>query len=787
MSRIGVREALLAAFLVASGAPLLVFWLWPHSAALQNEVDEVRERHLLIARNLGAALDRYHADLTLTFASVAPLIARGEPVEFARDMLRALNFRHVCVAEPHTGRVVRTFLTEAAPCPERVPAPRLAMFREMTADGAVRVSPLMRPPDDGPPRLFVAARAEGLVVVAAIGVAYFGELAGRISFGRRGHAAIVDARGCVLAHPRADWVAEGRDLSPLEPVRRIKAGETGVATFWSPAMGEEMIAGFTVALGSGWGVMVPQPLSELQEAADEIGERAALVFLAGLSLSAAIALAFSAHVSRSVRRVAAAALRMAEGEAGVRLDDRDLRWALADFARLGRSFNAMARRVDDARERVSRAARSDPLTGLLNRGAFVEAARAALDGAAPGDRFLLFFIDMDRFKAINDGYGHAIGDALLRRIARRLRRASPPGALVARQSGDEFLLLHRRAAGEPCIGLGPRLLATLAEPVAIGRRRFVVSASIGVSVWPRDARDLGELVSHADQAMLEAKRAGRDTLRVFDSAIRRRMEESEALKRALQTALAEGDLEAAFQPVLDARTGRLAAFEALARWSRPEEGAVPPERFVPLAEEAGLIAELGRQVRRRAFAFAAALARRGARVPVAVNVSPVELAHHGFAAEIDAALDEAGLAPGDVILEITESLIHLRDGQGLDSLDALRARGFGLALDDFGKGFSSHVRLRRYPFDRLKIDLGFAGDATADRQARAVVKSLIKLGRSLGMTVTVEGVETAAQQALATRFGADEVQGFWHHRPLGAEAALALAVREGPPASAVAG
>jgi EAL domain-containing protein (putative c-di-GMP-specific phosphodiesterase class I) len=253
------------------------------------------------------------------------------------------------------------------------------------------------------------------------------------------------------------------------------------------------------------------------------------------------------------------------------------------------------------------------------------------------------------------------------------------------------------------------------------------------------------------------------------------VEEDVALRRELQLALGQGALASAFQPLVRASDGELAGFETLARWTSPSLGPIPPERFVRVAEDSGLIIALGRSVRRQAFAFAARLRRAGIELPVSVNVSQLELAQRGFVDETEALLREHGLPPAAIVLELTESLFLDHTARELDGLLALRNRGLGLALDDFGKGFSSHGRLRTYPVDRLKIDLSFAGDVVADRQARAVVQSLVSLGRSLSMTVTVEGVETAEQRALAVAWGADELQGFYHHAPMPEAAAFELA------------
>ncbi len=777
MAVIGVRTALLAGFLVACGIPLAAFWLWPHADARESAIAEVRERHLLIADTLAASLDRYQKDVRVLFAGLAPRIARGETTDFARELMLARHFRHVCVAEPLTGRVVRAVLTEKAPCPETIPPGLLALFREMVAAERTPLSQLMTPPDGGPPRIFIATEAEGKLVVAAIGLQRFNELADAVSFGAGGHAAVLDAEGRVMAHPLDAWVAEGRRIEALDAARATLEGGRGVTTFLSPALGAVVIAGFSVVPQTGWSVVVPEPLAEISERRAADARASALVVLVGLGFSAALALLLSGAVARGVRRVSAAARRVADGADGVRVPVGGSPLAFAEVDALAGSFNAMARRVEHTRARIVAVARTDALTGLLNRGAFLDEAERILATARPEAGLTLFFIDVDRLKAVNDGFGHLAGDALLKVLAARLLTAAPAGALVSRQGGDEFLALVAGADPEICAAFGGELLSALSAPIDHGGRRFLLSCSIGASFWPRDAETLTGLISHADRAMYEAKQSGRNALRMFDAALRDRLAEDERLKRALQSALAADQLDAAFQPIVDARDGRLVGFEALARW-RCGDAAVSPERFVRLAEEAGLIGEVGRQMRRLSFEFGAALRARGCLAPVSVNVSESELFNPGFVDELIGALAEAGLPPSGAVLEITESLFEQEGETVRAALTRLRHAGLSLALDDFGKGHASFRRLQTYPVDRLKIDLAFFGDVADDLRAQAMVRSLIGLGRNLELAITIEGVETAAQHDLVAALDVDEVQGFWRHAPLTADAALALAARE---------
>lgn len=786
MSRIGLTRALLLAFLISGGAPVLVFWLWPYNAAIEREVREVRERHLLLARTTADAVDRQLDMVARAFAEIAPMIAAGEAAAFGERLLDELDFRHVCVVERDGGRVVRGFLMREAACPDVVPPEQLAMFRALAAAPGPTLSTVSTAA--GEPLLYLAHDAGPLIVVGAVRTRFFVDLAAAIAFGRRGHAVIVDGGGRVLAHWRDDWRREARDLRDIPPVARLLRGESGVESFVSPAMGVEMAAGFALAPRSGVGVIVTQPVEELRADADAMALAALVVFGAGLALSGGIALAFSAHLVRGVRRVADAARAMGRGETGVRAPAAVVSHSLSEVATLGRAFNMMAQRVEAAHARIVAVARTDGLTGLANRSGFLEAAagqlRASLDA---GRSHALFLLDVDRFKTINDSYGHAVGDAVLREVATRLRRIAGPDDLIGRQGGDEFLILRAEASPRDCALVGARLARALRRPIRVGERSLTVGVSIGVASFPRDAQDIDGLVLHADQAMYEAKRGGRGFIRFFDAAVRRRIEESVALKRELRAAVGAGAVTAEFQPILRARDGRPVGFEALARWVSPTMGPVPAERFIAAAEDGGMIVELGETVRREALAFAAALRRAGVEAPVAVNVSPIELAHGDFARRLVAQLDAHGLPPSALTLEITERLFRETGPRELAALFDLRRRGMGFALDDFGQGYSSHDQLRTYPVDRMKISGLFVADAEHDPRTRAMVRSMIDLGRSLGMTVTVEGVETEAQRRLIEALGAEEFQGFLEHRPMDAAAALAMAMAAWNPLRRAAG
>ncbi len=354
---LGIRTILAITFLVATGAPLAIFWFWPHSSALDNKVAEVHERHLLLARNLGSALETYHRDLNAAFQSFAPEIAAGRG-DVAREIFENLYFRHICVADRQTGKITVSYLDDEVPCPEQVPESLFTMFLEISESTGAGMSGVMIP-GGGEPRIYVVRRVDDAIVVGAIRTTFFIQLQKSISFGRLGHAAIVDQHGRAIAHPLDDWARSAKDLSKVSAVRRMLAGESGVETFFSPALKGDMIAGFTAVRGPGWGVMVPQPIIELEEVADAINRDAFTVFAIGLLLSAAIAWFVSSQIADRLYGIQSATMRMASGDAHARVAPRRSLVRISELANLRRSFNLMADQLESARsELIDRSYRS---------------------------------------------------------------------------------------------------------------------------------------------------------------------------------------------------------------------------------------------------------------------------------------------------------------------------------------------------------------------------------------------------------------------------------------------
>jgi diguanylate cyclase (GGDEF)-like protein/PAS domain S-box-containing protein len=411
---------------------------------------------------------------------------------------------------------------------------------------------------------------------------------------------------------------------------------------------------------------------------------------------------------------------------------------------------------------IAHMARHDSLTDLPNRAAFDDNFAAALERAKiAGECFALFCIDLDRFKDVNDVFGHRIGDALLRELSGRLREAAGT-AFLARFGGDEFNLITTetplQSASEK---LAARLEAAVAQDIEIEGIPLRVGLSIGVAMFPANGSDPKTLLANADAALYRAKREGHGAVRFFDAEMDQQLHDKRVLQQELQSAIDRNEFTLHYQP--QARIdGEIFGFEALARWNHPARGLVPPSVFIPLAEECGLIGALSDWTVRQACREAASWARP---LQIAVNISPNQFRHGDLGGLVHSALLQTGLAPGRLELEITEGVLIDDFSRAVSILRRIKSLGVQIALDDFGTGYSSLSYLQSFPFDKMKIDKSFVSDLK-NPQSAAIVRAVIGLGRALRVPVLAEGVETREQLAYLAQEGCDEVQGFLLGRPL---------------------
>jgi diguanylate cyclase (GGDEF)-like protein/PAS domain S-box-containing protein len=417
-----------------------------------------------------------------------------------------------------------------------------------------------------------------------------------------------------------------------------------------------------------------------------------------------------------------------------------------------------------AQQQISHMARHDALTNLPNRTLFREQLEQGLRLAKRSDRLAVYCLDLDHFKDINDSLGHPIGDALLTEVARRLKECIGENDTVARLGGDEFAIVQFCNDREQTAmaALASQIVEKIAAPYEIAGHHLVIGVSVGISLAPDDGKNPDELLKNADLALYRAKADGRGTYRFFEAGMDARAQARRLLELDLRLALRRDEFEVYYQPVRDVANDEVVVFEALARWSHPQRGMIAPLDFIPLAEETGLIVQLGDWVLRRACMDAAGWSRK---VGVAVNLSAVQFKNPNLVSSVTAALQASGLPPDRLELEITESVL-LQNSEGtLGMLHEFRAMGVKISLDDFGTGYSSLSYLRSFPFDKIKIDRSFVQELATRDDSMAIIRAVTGLGKSLGIATTAEGVETSAQLELLRREGCTQAQGYLFSKP----------------------
>jgi diguanylate cyclase (GGDEF)-like protein len=447
---------------------------------------------------------------------------------------------------------------------------------------------------------------------------------------------------------------------------------------------------------------------------------------------------------------------------------RELEDANVSLQAMGETLSARIEELEAERARVLHIGRTDSLTGLMNRGAFLSGLSEKLAASARfGTVVALYVIDLDRFKEINDTLGHEAGDLLLQEVGVRLDQCARENDIVARLGGDEFAIIaEMKADGADIAPLGDRLVQALSQPITLLGRQVGPGASVGVATYPNDAQDASDLQRFADMALYKAKSLGRGQWCSFDASLREEGERRRTLEMDLRRAVDAGEITPWFQPVVDASRGVILGVEVLARWRHPEQGLIPPIRFVPLAEEMGIIGKIDEAVFDQACQLAAPWVAEGSIEYISCNVSPREMLDPDFATRMIERIEAAAFPPEALVVEITETFLLQDLSLARRHIEQLSAYGVRVALDDFGIGYSNLRALMHLPIDMVKLDRSLTVDLSKDVRTEALVRMLVQATRALGLIVVAEGVEDEAHAIALRAAGCARMQGYWFARPM---------------------
>jgi diguanylate cyclase (GGDEF)-like protein len=763
--------------LVATLVPSTIFGWWAYRDGVRSEFADVSERHLLIARNLGDALNRYSRDINAISNSVARVLAKWGSYPNIDETLTELNIDYVALINRNTGQIIakveRQGISVVQGDEQLLQIVRSANQSTNSMQGTF--TPVMASTSEDHANVMYAIRTQGSqLVVTRINTNYFVTLGKSISFGTKGHAAIVDREGNVLAHPLDDWIAQRKNISKVSAVQRMMAGETGVEQFYSPALKGDMIAGFTSVPLVGWGVMIPQPIEELYAKVAENNRGMLVAILSALAITIIAVLLFLKFLDKPITAFNTALKTNARDKKLRPIKLIGGRLALRELKEFQLSYNQLVREVGTANATIKSLAYTDSVTKLPNRAKFQLNVEEILNDSKAADvGGSLMFIDVDNFKMVNDLHGHEIGDYLLKAISHRIEdcatKQSTEGAnsseknrhapCVSRIGGDEFAILMPGLTGKAEIS---RFLNELVEGIKFLEDEMLLdircSASIGVAEYPKDGIRLNELMRCADIAMYQAKKEGKNRYEIYSSALGKFTENE--ICSDFATALCNDQLVLEYQPKVCTRRNVVTGVEALVRWNHPKHGRLSPALWLPAISANQLAVELGDWVINQAMVDLRHWIDDGRELKVAVNASPMQLKNRDIINTLLKCSAKHGIPPDCFELEVTEDALFDSQTVAAEVLTEISKLGFKISIDDFGTGYSNLSRLAKLPIDFIKIDQSLIKNAISSDKVESVLNSTISLAKKLNCFVVAEGIETLELAEFATSKGANLLQGY---------------------------
>ncbi|NVK33235.1 MAG: EAL domain-containing protein [Rhodobacteraceae bacterium] len=769
-----IRSFLILTFFMAVLIPSLVFGAWSYHDGVKREFASIKDRHLLIAQNLGFALERYHKDIVAAFEAIGESLAAGDAMPHMQRLFSQLNMNFVVNIDKNTGAILQTLAFGETVAPTDLSGEELQHMMSHASTEKTYLSGVVAD-TNGKNRIYLIRDFGSFVSLGSISTDYFIALGRSISFGIKGHAAIVDQFGSVLAHPLKDWIAARKNIAKVSAVKRMMNGETGIEEFYSPALKGNMIAGLTSVPGAGWGVMVPQPVQEIYEKIYRSLESVFFILTTSLLMTFGIGCLMAKSLSAPLERLATAMQANARKR---KLETVGRVAGFIPFREIGdlrNNYNIMVRRVTSAGRRIEKLAYSDTITGLPNRDRLQTLTAPILqESQLPKRGGVMVLVDLDNFKDVNDLHGHDVGDQLLKASAQKLLKVTgdldldhnkagtdpwaPP--VVARIGGDEFVIMVQGLIEDAQV---EEFLTDLRTELSVPSDDLTfisnASASVGCSRFPQDGRETEELIKRADIAMYHAKKGGKNRSELYSTKIGTRT--AAELRRDLLDAIANDHLVLEYQPKICVRRQVINGVEALIRWNHPELGRLMPDVWIPAIHGSHIMDRLGEWVIERAMKDQRKLAEAGFDISMAVNIGSRHFAQSNFITSLDALRSKLDFSPAKLEIEITEDALFVSGDAAMCIFKQLQERGYKVAIDDFGKGYSNIARLASLPFDFLKIDRSIIVGAFEDARTRAILRSTIAMANELDCRTVGEGIETLEQAEFATKMGINCLQGYY--------------------------
>ncbi|MEP1207789.1 MAG: EAL domain-containing protein [Rhizobiaceae bacterium] len=777
--KIRIRTAFIIALLAIGLIPLSVFAWYSYERTVSREFEDVKDRHLLLAQNLSSTLARYEKDVRATIRSVATSLHNTTDYPGSIELLKTLQIQQVMLVDPKNGRVIASMNVDKRAGLPLVEQNLLADALKVANHNKLQFLPVRKTRTGN--SIDVVGLYQDALVIACMGTGYFVELGKQIAFGEKGHAAIVDQQGNVLAHPLPSWIAMAKNISKVSAVKRMMNGETGIQQFYSPALKGDMIAGLTSVDGPGWGVMIPQPVEELYSKAFENLQP---IFI-GLVLSFfATLLLVKTSINWLARPLENLTVDLKQqslkGEPAAVPPNRTPT-NIFELQGIIDSYNDLAMIVQNSANELAERAFQDAVTGIGNRSYFTKRGQTQINRRTPlGKRGVLIFSDLDGFKEINDIRGHAVGDQVLQAFARDLypvtkqfmdrefRGVAGAHPIIGRIGGDEFAILlpipDDVTEMEDVADLCSRLRRSLPKSVDIDGVTVPCELSAGGAVYPDHGDQIEDLIRRADVALYRAKLGGKSRLEIY-SKTNALGGKSEILS-AVMHAIENDELLLEYQPKYCVAEQKVTGVEALLRWMHPKHGRIPPNLFLPAVQQTHVMFKLGEWVIDRAIRDIKALDETGHRLGVAVNIGAEHFTEAGFATKLVDQCKSAGFDPRRLQIEVTEDVMDTSRDDFRQTVNQIQQHGFTLAIDDFGKGFSNLSRLASVPVDVIKLDRSLVNEAVSDSRIQVIAEAAIDMAHALGSEVVVEGVETLEEVTMAEKAGADSLQGFYFSKSL---------------------